>query len=295
MYRGPISGLGKGRAPATCARCGRSGHSIQDCFARTAYDGQELTFSGLGKGRAPATCARCGRTGHSIHDCFARTTHDGHELAQGGKRKRSVSAKGRRSGVYVLQYQDGNMYVGKSNDIDARIRQHAARAVKCTSGWQGSPREVKPITMAMEEDHESWERNETLELMSRHGVEKVRGWMYTTQELSQDTIESIDAQLCEKYDLCRTCGMKGHFVSACPMNKKKNVKKPSSSFKRHRPNDDEEDDSSCFSEESDSSCFSGEEPGDSCCLDGSYDDDDNEEEEWDDGYDEGFDDGGFSD
>jgi len=233
---------------------------------------------GLGKGRRELeTCARCGMSGHSIQDCFARTTCDGDELispGQTGKRKRSVSEQRCRSGVYVIKYQDGNMYVGKSNDIDARIRQHAARAVKCTSEWQGTPREVKPITSAME-DHESWERNETLELMSRHGVEKVRGWMYTTQELSQDTVESIDAQLCEKYDLCRTCGMKGHFASACPMNKKtRRRRKASPAFKRHRPNNgnDEEDSSSCF--------------------DDSYDDDN--EDVWDHGDDEGFDDG-FSD
>ena len=113
--------------------------------------------------------------------------------------------------------------------------------------------------------------------------------MYTTQELSQDTIESIDAQLCEKYDLCRACGMKGHFASACSMNKKTKKEKPSSTFKRHRPNNVDEDDSSCFSED-DSSCFS-EEP-DRSCFDDSYDDDN--EDEWDDGYDEGFDDG-FSD
>ena len=177
----------------------------------------------------------------------------------------------------MIKYQDGNIYVGKSNDIDARIRQHAARAVKCTSEWQSTPREVKPITLAME-DHESWERNETLELMSRHGVEKVRGWMYTTQELSQDTIESIDAQLCEKYDLCRACGMKGHFASACS--------KASSSYKRQMHGRGEDEDSSCFSEE-DSSCLSEE--SDSCSLDESYDDDDGG-----DGYEEGFDDG-FSD
>ncbi len=109
---------------------------------------------------------------------------------------------------------------------------------------------MQPITPRLE-DHESWERNETLERMSIHGVEKVRGWMYTTQNLSQDTIENIDSQLCEKYDLCRSCGEKGHFVSACPSNRDRK-----SAYRyqyKTAPDGENSQDSSCFSESSDDS------------------------------------------
>jgi hypothetical protein len=85
--------------------------------------------------------------------------------------------------------------------------------------------------------------------MTRQGVEKVRGWMYTTQHLSQETVESIDAQLCEKYDLCRVCGTKGHFVSACSMSVKMHPTLAYNKTSYKRTSDgDYEDDSSCFSD-----------------------------------------------
>ena len=64
-------------------------------------------------------------------------------------------------------------------------------------------------------DLESWERNETLEQMRVHGTDSVRGWMYTTPELTPEMTDSIASQLCEKYDLCRHCGQAGHFTSKC--------------------------------------------------------------------------------
>ena len=79
-------------------------------------------------------------------------------------------------------------------------------------------------------------------------------WMYTTQHLSEETIESIDAQLCEKYDLCCSCGMKGHFVSACPralnMPSKVAYNNNKASYRRTSEGG-YEDDSSCFDDSND--------------------------------------------
>ena len=126
-----------------------------------------------------------------------------------------------RSGVYVLQFANGMFYVGKSAHIDQRIRQHECKMVPCTAGWPRPFFEIPTLTPKLESDHESWERNETLELMQKYGIGKVRGWMYTSQDLSDEVEESIISQICEKYDCCRLCGKKGHFVSACPSTKKK--------------------------------------------------------------------------
>lgn len=279
--------MSSGEPRMSCFKCGEMGHWARNCLAYSS----KQPHTTQSRHKAPISCTRCGRIGHSLQDCFARSTVDGQSLQAGGhtgaakmyrgpvsginnkgqvsgkyegqgppKRKRQVP---KRSGVYVLQYQDGNIYVGKSNDIDARIRQHASRSVQCTSGWQGSPREIQPITPSLD-DYESWERNETLERMSQHGVEKVRGWMYTSLHLSEETIESIDAQLCEKYDLCRLCGMKGHFASACP---KENYSKPQNKKMYgggYKDGSVEEysDDSSFFSESSEGyDCFSDHDDG----------------------------------
>ena len=163
-------------------------------------------------------CFRCGQKSHLISNCFARSTVDGQPLPpQTSKRSYGTESAGNgsRSGVYVLQYPNGMFYVGKSSDIDTRIGQHTSGQVACTADW-GKPREIAPITSRLDADHESWERNETLEQMQRHGMERVRGWMYTSPELTEEAQESIASQLCKKYDCCRLCGLKGHLVSACP-------------------------------------------------------------------------------
>ena len=119
-------------------------------------------------------------------------------------------------GVYVLELGDGGFYVGKSNDIEERLRQHAGgeagkKGAVCAKGFVGR---VAPLTPRCE-DLEAWERAETLARMYKHGIGRVRGWMYTSQEMSETQREHAFAQICEKHDLCRRCGNAGHFVADC--------------------------------------------------------------------------------
>lgn len=165
----------------------------------------------------PLRCFRCGRTSHFASECFARFTVDGQPLggATGYKHPRADSQRPhstRRSGVYVLNWPDGRIYVGKSQDIDRRIRQHAEE-------MGVRPIEIPALTQPIAGDFESWERNETLEQMQRHGIEKVRGWMYTSTDLTEEQRDSIHSQIAEKYDLCRFCGQKGHFADRCRLRK----------------------------------------------------------------------------
>jgi hypothetical protein len=118
--------------------------------------------------------------------------------------------------VYVLQLQGNRYYIGKSQNTHSRIAQH-----KHPSGygsrWTTKYRiikEVCPLTPS-QEDLESWERAETLTRMLEHGIENVRGWMFTTEQLDEYQVEQVCYQVCEKFDLCRQCGGKGHFVSSC--------------------------------------------------------------------------------
>jgi len=116
------------------------------------------------------------------------------------------------SGVYVLQKPDGRFYVGKSCNIKERMRQHAeGTGAACA---KGSSRRVLPLTQPCD-DLEAWERAEVLARMRKHGIGKVRGWMYTTPELSEAQREHAFSQVCEKFDLCRRCGQRGHFAARC--------------------------------------------------------------------------------
>ena len=51
-----------------CSRCGRSSHTVRDCYASTDSNGSVLP------------CARCGRYSHTIRDCYASTHADGYVL-----------------------------------------------------------------------------------------------------------------------------------------------------------------------------------------------------------------------
>lgn len=214
----------------------------------------------------PFRCTRCGRASHTASNCFARSTIDGQPLLRSIGH---VESHRKRVGVYVLQWPDGNIYVGKSQDIDTRIQQH-------TREKGARPQELPTMTPAILNDLESWERNETLEQMRRHGVEKVRGWMYTSVNLSQDQIDSIDSQLAEKYDLCRVCGQMGHFASRCPQHvpvhqrraakrvhskSRRSSKQARHSFSSYRGSSRSCNDRRSYSSNSDDSCGSEYEDG----------------------------------
>ena len=85
-----------------------------------------------------------------------------------------------RVGVYVLEYPDQHFYVGKSKNIDRRIAEHQARG----GVWNGPFIEVACAGVPIPHDLEAWERSETLLRMRMHGMDNVRGWMYTMRELS---------------------------------------------------------------------------------------------------------------
>ena len=115
-------------------------------------------------------------------------------------------------GVYVLELDDGRYYVGKSHCVAGRLRQHAEGAgAACAKGYR---RRVPPLTPRAD-DFEAWERAETLARMRRHGVGRVRGWMYTAPEMSEAQRDHAYQQVCERFDLCRRCGREGHFAADC--------------------------------------------------------------------------------
>jgi predicted GIY-YIG superfamily endonuclease len=198
-------------------------------------------------------CFRCGRTSHFANNCFAKTTIRGKIIesdssdeseieeyyrqpkrkqkytSSTGKRKNTSSAKGfnttttnlqchtnSRAGVYVLKTTTGLYYVGKSNDIDARILDHRRGiGAACLEGKGGFEVIFSLLTSGSTSDLESWERNETLQRMLTHGIDNVRGWMFTATMLSEDDRRDAFRQICEKYDLCRRCGRNTHFSDQC--------------------------------------------------------------------------------
>ena len=116
------------------------------------------------------------------------------------------------AGVYVLELPQGRYYVGKSGNVEDRLEQHrGGTGASCAEGFR---RRVPPLTPP-DDDAEAWERAETLARMRRHGISRVRGWMFTSPELTDAQREAAFSQVCERFDLCRRCGRAGHFATAC--------------------------------------------------------------------------------
>jgi hypothetical protein len=108
------------------------------------------------------------------------------------------------AGVYALVTSRGRHYVGKSEDIDGRVDMRGESFTR-----------VPLLTRGFVYDLESWERNETLTRMLRYGISSVRGWIFVSRTLSESQWVSAFNQVCERFDLCRTCGRDTHFADAC--------------------------------------------------------------------------------
>ena len=133
--------------------------------------------------------------------------------------KAPVLVPATKAGVYVLRLEDGTYYVGESQDTDVRVAQHLAGEGASVTVGKDAVR-VSPYTAPIPGHLEAWERAETLERMFRHGIEKVRGWMFTTPVMSPDQRESAFEQICVYKKLCTTCGRGGHFAASCFANSK---------------------------------------------------------------------------
>lgn len=121
-----------------------------------------------------------------------------------------------KSGVYVLRLEGERYYVGSSSDVASRVASHRARSGAAFTRKFGVVEELAPRTVRTD-DLESWERAETLARMREHGVENVRGWLYTTVRLSASQRASIREQLRERFGQCRRCGGSGHYIAQCAL------------------------------------------------------------------------------
>lgn len=127
--------------------------------------------------------------------------------------------QGDESGVYVLKFQDQanpEYYVGKSKAIHQRLALHTSGlGAACVKGRAFT--RVPPVVSGGDSggDMENWERSEVLELMFRYGINAVRGWKYTLKTMSLEQRLAAFDDVCERFDLCRRCGRRDHFVRDC--------------------------------------------------------------------------------
>lgn len=114
--------------------------------------------------------------------------------------------------VYVLTLEQGKYYVGKSNNVQKRYREHL-------TGYKSSywTRKYKPtgIERVYSDCDPLDEDKITVEYMMLHGINNVRGGPFVSIKLSQETKDHIQQRIRMATDLCVKCGSSSHFVMEC--------------------------------------------------------------------------------
>ena len=114
--------------------------------------------------------------------------------------------------VYLLKLEDDKYYVGESKDKKRRIWVHENGN---GSAWT-KKYEVLESLEPIKTNHTFSELIQTLLMMKEHGIDNVRGSLFTNPYGLSKYEKIMAAQLyCDLHNLCRKCGGKGHFITQC--------------------------------------------------------------------------------
>ena len=119
--------------------------------------------------------------------------------------------------IYVLLCEKNKWYVGKTDKKPVvRFKEHLAGK---GSAWT---RKYKPITIAEIYEGDNFDEDKkTKELMSKHGINNVRGGSYCQIKLDKASLGVIQKEINGAGNNCIKCGKAGHFARYCKTKKTK--------------------------------------------------------------------------
>ena len=120
-----------------------------------------------------------------------------------------------KTSVYVLELEDGRVYVGSSTNVPRRLSQHTAGSGAAYTRLYKPTGVQLPRLGNIEGDGDAAERDETLRYMMIRGIPFVRGWKFARVDMPPEEFNEAEANIRELFDLCRKCGYKGHFCTHC--------------------------------------------------------------------------------
>ena len=120
--------------------------------------------------------------------------------------------------IYILECEGGRWYVGKSKNVQSRIKQHfngqgAAWTKKYKPLKHKKPRIIHNCR-AFDEDVY------TKEYMQKHGIDNVRGGSYCEINLKAKIRKVLEKELRTVQNECYHCHQPGHMVTNCPKRQK---------------------------------------------------------------------------
>ena len=113
--------------------------------------------------------------------------------------------------IYILKLEGGNYYVGKSDNPAQRFIQHINGE---GSAWTKKHRPLKLLNI-YENASPFDEDKHVKELMSKYGIDKVRGGTYVQDKLTSAQEEMLNKEIRGATDCCTRCGKTGHFIANC--------------------------------------------------------------------------------
>ena len=115
------------------------------------------------------------------------------------------------STIYIIRLQGGHYYVGKSDNVMQRYKQHLDGK---GSTWTKMYRPVS-VERTIESQTSFDEDNYTKEYMKKYGVDKVRGGSYANLILTDEQEATLKREFRGADDRCQRCGRTGHFIGTC--------------------------------------------------------------------------------
>jgi predicted GIY-YIG superfamily endonuclease len=137
-----------------------------------------------------------------------------------------MSSEFSKCSIYVLALENGKYYIGSTNNLDNRIKQHFDGN---GSEWT-KIHHPKKVVKTIDNCDKSDEDKITTELMAQYGIDNVRGGSYCQIVLPEDKINTIQQSIRGFTGTCFRCGERGHFVKNCPKPQQRKKKDEDEEF-----------------------------------------------------------------
>jgi hypothetical protein len=117
--------------------------------------------------------------------------------------------------IYVIRLENNKYYVGKTTNPTFRFENHFNVN---GSAWT---KKYKPISLEeLIPNCDDYDEDKyTIKYMDKYGIDNVRGGSFVEIYLDDSTIKHLMKMKNGTNNLCFNCGLKGHFINECRMNK----------------------------------------------------------------------------
>lgn len=113
--------------------------------------------------------------------------------------------------LYILELENSKFYVGVTEDIRRRLTEHKEGK---GASWTAKHKPIRLFWTLPDASHAD-EELYTLKMMKYYGICNVRGSLFSSPQLSPQSIEFISEKINNMSNSCFKCGARNHFRREC--------------------------------------------------------------------------------